>query len=61
MTISVFCKIINEHTRVRVLDRYGFAGEYTVNELEKEFNAYTPIIELKAYDYDIIFIVIDRL
>lgn len=61
MTISVFCKIINAYTHVRVLDRYGFAGEYTVKELEAEFNAYTPIIELKAYDYDIIFIVIDRL
>ena len=61
MTIKEFYKIINVNTRVRVIDAFGFVGEYNVDDLLKEFNPYTRISEIKAYDFDIIFISIDGL
>ena len=60
MTIKDFCKIINEHSRVRVFDSWGYVGVYDVPELPVIFNEYRNIIEIKAYKYGLIGIRIDR-
>lgn len=61
ITIKEFIKIADPSMQIKVYDRFGYAGRYTIDELRQQFCSYHYVTDIQAWEYNVLRIKIARL